>query len=60
MEEFEKIKLENLRLKNSNTSEYNRNLVLKFLQKPENRPEMLELITKAFNLNDKDLKTIKL
>lgn len=60
MEEFEKIKLENLRLKNSNTSEYNRNLVLKFLQKPENRPEMLELIAKAFNLNDKDLKTIKL
>lgn len=60
MEEFERVKLENLRLKNSNTTEYQRNLVLKFLQRPDNKAEMLGVLARAFNFTAKDLKDIKL
>jgi hypothetical protein len=60
MEEFEKVKLENYRLKTSNTTDYQRNLVLNFLQKPDNKAEMLGLLAKAFNFKAQDLKHMKL
>lgn len=58
--EIERVSLENIRLKAAVTPDYQRNLILQFLQKPEHRPDLLHVLCKALGLSDKERSTIKL
>jgi len=58
--ECERLAMENASLKTETNLEYTRNVVLHYLQRPEQRPMLLKIISKLFHLGPDDLATVQL
>jgi hypothetical protein len=57
--ECERLALENSRLKASSQQEYIRNIILRYLQLPDQRKSLLPVIASVFRYTDRELSTIR-
>lgn len=57
--ECERLAIENARLKATSQIEYIRNIILKYLQLPDQRKSLLPVLTNLFRFTDKELASIK-
>ena len=57
--ECERLAIENSRLKASSQHEYVRNIVLRYLQLPEQQKTLLPVIASVFRFTERELSTIR-